>query len=585
MGILLSEFKNQRIDNFINSTNYVVDSVEISSDANSTPIVGNGYSNGIVGLVSSNSTIGDSASFGIVTNSNSELQSISIANPGNYEIPPASLSNVAFSSTGGSGGRINATVKRNNSYFICAIGSDSPNTEVISSIDSCHYKPWKELLFGRRASLQKTIRRVTWTSGVVYDQYDDKITAAGDNFYAVNSSGQVFKCIDNNNSANSTVEPSLSGPIDGLPFSDIADGYQWLYMYTIPSDIDASYGTSQYMPVMDDSDATGAARSGSILRINVETSGSGYPAHSGLLTEVTAGVYRIANTANANDEYYTSCAITATNGNGNTQVLPILSSNSTFYITTDGSLSNGFFVGTVTYSIAPRIIINANRTGNNTNAIASAVMNESTGAIQSITMVSVGSGYTSAEANVVSGVGYGSGASLRVVISPPHGHGFNSAAELHCETLSIRSLFDKEGDATYFPQGVSYNQIGLLHNPSNTAILPFKGEEFTQTTHFTILDSVLSFSNGELVVGSTSTARGRFSFANSTTMIVTGVEGSFNAGELVVGQVSGASREIMSIDKTPDLEIYSGQFVYLNNITSIQRGPTTKENVKLIASF
>ena len=66
------------------------------------------------------------------------------------------------------------------------------------------------------------------------------------NFYVVTDDYNVYKCLDNNNGAVSTVKP-ISTSLD--PFSDPADGYVWKYMYTIPVNLRTKFMDSNYIPV------------------------------------------------------------------------------------------------------------------------------------------------------------------------------------------------------------------------------------------------------------------------------------------------------------------------------------------------
>ena len=68
--------------------------------------------------------------------------------------------------------------------------------------------------------------RINWTSGTVYDyyrhDYGNRITGGTSiqsansgatnlydaNFYVMNSNFQVYKCLDNNNNGQSTIEPT-----------------------------------------------------------------------------------------------------------------------------------------------------------------------------------------------------------------------------------------------------------------------------------------------------------------------------------------------------------------------------------------
>jgi hypothetical protein len=64
-------------------------------------------------------------------------------------------------------------------------------------------------------------------------------------FYVINSGNKVYKCLNNNNYSQSTIEPSSTS----ITPETTSDGYEWKYMYTLSdSSIDKFY-TSNWVPV------------------------------------------------------------------------------------------------------------------------------------------------------------------------------------------------------------------------------------------------------------------------------------------------------------------------------------------------
>jgi hypothetical protein len=143
----------------------------------------------------------------------------------------------------------------------------------------------------------QVIRRVDWTPpeqttgglGYVYDMYrhdysSTKTASSGAtklydaDFYVVNSSYQVYKCIYNGTSPSdpngkpSTVEPT------GTSTSVIttSDGYRWKYMYTIPVGQVLKFFSGEYMPVLSDVAVQSDAIGGEIDTVVIQASGAGY---------------------------------------------------------------------------------------------------------------------------------------------------------------------------------------------------------------------------------------------------------------------------------------------------------------------
>ena len=137
------------------------------------------------------------------------------------------------------------------------------------------------------------IPRRNWTSGTVYDiyrhDYGEFITGStttrqtsnsgattlfDSTFYVLTSARNVYKCLDNNNNATSTDEPT------GVSTSvtTTADGYKWKYMYTLSAAQQASFLSVDFMavspnssPGSDQSNVISAAVDGSIDVIKIKS--------------------------------------------------------------------------------------------------------------------------------------------------------------------------------------------------------------------------------------------------------------------------------------------------------------------------
>lgn len=143
----------------------------------------------------------------------------------------------------------------------------------------------------------QVVRRIDWIPpekttgglGYIYDMYrhdysPTKTAASGStrlydsDFYVVNSSYQVYKCIYNGTSPSdpngkpSTIEPT------GTSTSIIttSDGYRWKFMYTIPVAQVLKFFSSEYIPVLTDSVIRSNASDGEIDTVVIQASGSGY---------------------------------------------------------------------------------------------------------------------------------------------------------------------------------------------------------------------------------------------------------------------------------------------------------------------
>lgn len=96
------------------------------------------------------------------------------------------------------------------------------------------------------SDLAFVIPRVNWTSGTVYDEYDaDDALLSTKSFYVMNSNRNVYKCLNNNNGANSVIEPTGTSTAS---FST-GDGYTWKFMFNLSSTVTTKFLTSDYIPV------------------------------------------------------------------------------------------------------------------------------------------------------------------------------------------------------------------------------------------------------------------------------------------------------------------------------------------------
>lgn len=100
--------------------------------------------------------------------------------------------------------------------------------------------------------VRSVLPRIDWTYNDVYDQYEsdtdliNERNTSGDfiKFYVVTDEFNVYKCLYNNNGAQSKIKPAGTSV---SPFST-SDGYIWKYMYTIKSTDVQGFMTSTWVP-------------------------------------------------------------------------------------------------------------------------------------------------------------------------------------------------------------------------------------------------------------------------------------------------------------------------------------------------
>jgi len=170
-------------------------------------------------------------------------------------------------------------------------GTDTtPLTPVDSIGDEFYY--FDDLLAAKRitsSDVSFAIPRRNWTTGTVYDyyrhDYGNRITGTTTTqsansgatnlfdatFYVLNSNNNVYKCLDNNGNANSTVEPTGTS----TSILTTGDGYKWKYMYSLSASQQVNFLSTDFMAVATDSTVSAAATDGAVNIVKIKTAGSG----------------------------------------------------------------------------------------------------------------------------------------------------------------------------------------------------------------------------------------------------------------------------------------------------------------------
>lgn len=349
-------------------------------------------------------------------------------------------------------------------------------------------------------------------------------------FYVRNNRDQVFKCLSNNSGAASTIMPEIDigGSLPENPYIITSDGYKWKYLYTIPGGLKEKFFTSEWMPVVNDNVVTTSAVNGRLDVFKINNGGSGF----------------------------------------------LLSGN----------------------SISSNII---NVVGDGTGANLTA--NVYNGSISDLNIINRGSGYTRADIVLDTTLG-GIDANISVVIGPPGGHGSDVEKELGATHLMICAEFDGSEDGKFPTENTQetfdYRQLSLFKNIkdsdglvadnlSYTATYKITTEPPPGTTRFFLDDYVYqgdSFENA--------TFTGIIAFWDDVNRVVwiNNAEGelntevttplktySFVGNEVTLATISGSF--------PPEVELYSGELLYVNNSEPILRDKDQLEQIKLVVSF
>ena len=446
-------------------------------------------------------------------------------------------------------------------------GTDSlPNTPA-DSIGREFYT-FDDLVAAKRvqsSDVSFVIPRRNWTAGIVYDTYSHDIgeyttgstsvrktstsgatTLFDSTFYVLSSARNVYKCLDNNGDSTSTDEPT------GVSTSVITttDSYKWKFMYTLSAAQQANFLSTDFMAVSpnsgassDQSNVISAAVDGSIDIVKIKTPGSGG--------------------------------------------------------------TNGTFSG---ISIK----------GDGSGGVATVVVGG--GQVTSVTVTTPGTGYTFATISnlqiVTAGATNLAGSELDVIIPPKGGHGANAQEELGAFFVMMNTSLEgtESANSGDFSAVNDFRKIALLRDPTKSASA-VTSNTIRLTKAIKIADSPSpgTFTPDEEINQATTGATGKVVEWDATNKILyyiqtrhnnAGVDASgnltaFSGANVITGQGGSSPTGTPDTSSTgtvnnvsftsgysePEIDHDTGDVLYIENRTPIQRAPDQTENIKLVIEF
>jgi hypothetical protein len=446
-------------------------------------------------------------------------------------------------------------------------GTDSlPNTP--SDSIGREFYTFDDLVAAKRvqtSDVSFVIPRRNWTAGIVYDTYSHDIgeyttgstsvrktstsgatTLFDSTFYVLSSARNVYKCLDNNGGATSTDEPT------GVSTSVITttDSYKWKFMYTLSAAQQANFLSTDFMAVSPNSGASSdqlnvisAAVDGSIDIVKIKTPGSGG--------------------------------------------------------------TNGTFSG---ISIK----------GDGSGGVATVVVGG--GQVTSVTVTTPGTGYTFATISntqiVTAGATNLAGSELDVIIPPKGGHGANAQEELGAFFVMMNTSLEgtESANSGDFSAVNDFRKIALLRDPTKSASA-VTSNTIRLTKAIKIADSPTpgTFTPDEEINQASTGATGKVVEWDSTNKILyyiqtrhnnAGVDASgnltaFSGANVITGQGGSAPTGTPDTSSTgtvnnvsftsgysvPEIDHDTGDVLYIENRTPIQRAPDQTENIKLVIEF
>lgn len=487
----------------------------------------------------------------------------------------------------------NVSVANTNGFYVFAatpaswFGSDS-NVAIPTDTPAASVTLFQNMIFGKKVTsndVTPMINRYDWISGTTYTNYDQNdADLLSKNFYVVaNNVSQyhVFKCLDNNNGTPSIYSPQFSDTSAADQFYQTADGYQWKYMFTIPKNTFDKFATSNFIPVVVDSNVTSNAVSGAIDVIRVQSGGAFYNNFlSGQFNtqDIQVGgnslLYAIANAASSANGFYDGSYMVITEGQGKGQFRTIddyrvvgnakqVALDSAFTIVPDTSSQ---------WEISPSVLVIGDGK-QSSNCFARALVNTATSnSIYGIEVFERGSGYSFANAQVIASpiTPVSNTATLKVIIPPNGGHGANVETELGATRVGFSVTFANSESNTISTNN-DYRTVGIIANPL-----------FSNVQVATLDSSNVSGSNGTFVANelvyqvSPITLAGTVSI-NTTSNTLFGTNISFPSSVLVNDYIicnSGSLLQFSQVTAVNDGSVRMkdiGAFVASNAMLSVAK--------------
>ena len=389
-------------------------------------------------------------------------------------------------------------------YYIVASTSLASISGVpsISNTQKSKREFQRKVIFGNKigdTSARYMFYQNSWISGTVYDAFDDTKDVDDMNMFVTIQNDEndyiVFKCIENNNGAPSTVSPqTVIESFATVDYQSIetSDKYIWHYMFTVSSGEADIYKTSDSLPLPSeygDADVIANAKE-SISQIAVETTPTGQfnqylfgeattIANSSdvlikstsvvgdklnIILGVTNKVGRtLYNDSDAYKYMYFRSASGATQGKLY-DVIASTSNNADKEITI--TLKTSDTISGSSGQLVPKIAVTSS-TLEGTRAKAYGIIDQF-GTLKRIAFETKGTQYKFATAQVVypksltaPGI-----TTLRVIVSSKGGHGSSPINEMAMSRLAIVTNFTGESDT--IPDSNTYTQVGLIKNPTFT---------------------------------------------------------------------------------------------------------------------
>lgn len=500
-----------------------------------------------------------------------------------------------------------STIITASNAYVRKLWSEEQPPVPTDSYQNIYYDIWRNMMSLKKVQVpdvSHVIPRYNWANNLYWTEYsDDNATLANNQFYCYTTDSNVYKCIDNNRDANSTVMPTGTG----TSIINTADGYRWKYMYTVDGGQITKFRTADWIPVKTLTANDGSAQwtvqqnaissgNGAIFHVRVDANGHSYLHTTNTFTTVTNTTWmKLRSTASAIDGTYVGSGLFISEGAAAGQYRKIVKywgSNNTVVVNSAFSVTPNT---SSRYVISPLVTIRGDSGGTTTSRATAYVSNTFAGQVRKITMINYGRSYSTANVTITANSTHGFGASAHAIISPLTGHGSDAVDELY-GTAVMMNVRTTGSESNTFTTNNDFRIIGLIANPLLANGSVANSSVIDQTTRIGVELVGGDFIEDEVITGTVSGAKARLVyFANTNNartdgvlkvirVTTNGTGGSFQVGELVTGSNSGLTANVVSVTK-PALKPYSGYLIYTENKDPVTRDLAQTEDYKLTITF
>jgi len=393
------------------------------------------------------------------------------------------------------------------------------------------------------ADVSYVIPRYNWSTGTVYNAWDDDLSGTPSNaYYVLTEDNQVYACLKQGRTAAGVAVASTVKPTGSKvkPFRT-SDGYVWKYMYGLSGATSSKFLSANFLPVQFITDSSGSP---SINAIQAQQ----------------AAVQEAASKG---------------------QILGIVVTN-----------------GGTGFTSTPTINIRGNGTG------AAATAFVSGGSVVKIEMdssadsgMTMGHSYDYADITLTGGGG--SGVETRVIIGPDSGMGYNAIKDLRSSSLMFNVKPSGAEGGDWIVNDQDYRQVGLIKNPKDNDT---PDSDYTASTgkvlRYLLLTSpadAATFSRDVTITGSNSGAQAVIDDIDSDKLYAHQSEttgfAAFNEGEPITGGGSTGTLVSAGVDADSDafydddVNRFSGELLYLENRAAVARTADQTEDIKVIITL